>query len=234
MAKYGWYLDGEEQVRDTGDDVAEMIQDAVKEFTSSEEIIAEERGDSEDDLKQSISSFISKMRVGEMRELCADDLIDESDVIEADDDCSGPLTGNDICSMINSRILDELDEGSACVKKNSPKFPSRISGGSREFAAAVMQWARLSISFDPPTICRGTNPLPMCLVNGAWICGDKKHEDADISAYVVYTTQPCPETGHEGWGWWARGRMGEAASLKEAMSQAEAKLAQIAAKETAQ
>lgn len=234
MHKYGWYLDEEQQVRGTGDDFAEMIQDAVKEFIASEEIAAEERGDSEDDLNQSIGIFISKMRIGEMRELRADDLIDESDVIEADDDCSGPLTGNDICSMINSRILDELEEGSACVKQNSQKFPSRIFGGSREFAAEVMQWAKLSISFDPPTICRGTNPLPMCLVNGVWIWGDKKHEDADISAYVVYTTQPCPETGHEGWGWWAQGRMGEAASLKEAMSQAEAKLAQIAAREASQ
>jgi hypothetical protein len=46
-----------------------------------------------------------------------------------------------------------------------------------------------------------------------------------------HTTQPSPETGHEGWVWWAQGRMGEAASLKEAMSQAEAKLAQIDEKE---
>lgn len=46
MVKYGWYIDGEEQVRSTGDDFVGLIQDAVKEFTAAEEIVAEERGDS--------------------------------------------------------------------------------------------------------------------------------------------------------------------------------------------
>ena len=159
MSKYGWYLDGEEQVRSTGDDVVELIQAAVKEFTAAEEIVAEERGDSEQQLLESIGTFISKMRVGEMEQLSA----------------------------------------------------------------------------SKPLECReGRNPIPMCLVNGAWIWGDKQHEDADVSAYVVYTTEPSPETGHMGWVWWALGRMGDANTLQDAMAQAEAKLAQIAAKEAGQ
>ncbi len=159
MSKYGWYLDGEEQVRSTGDDVVELIQAAVKGFTAAEEIVAEERGNSERQLLQSISDFIGKMRVGEMEQLSAS---------------------------------------------------------------------------DPATICKGRNPIPMCLINGQWIWGDKQHEDADVSACVVYTTEPSPETGHMGWVWWALGRMGDSNTLKYAMAQAEAKLDQIAAKEAGQ
>ena len=158
MDKYGWYLGGEDQVRGTGNDVAELIQHAVNEFTAAEEIVAEERGDSEQQLLESIGTFIGKMRVGEMEQLSA----------------SQPL---------------ECQEG--------------------------------------------RNPIPMCLVDGAWIWGDKQHENADVSAYVVYTTEPSPETGHIGWAWWALGRMGDANTLQDAMAQAKAKLAQITAAEQA-
>ena len=158
MNKYGWNLGGEDQVRGTGNDVAELIQHAVNEFTAAEEIVAEERGDSEQQLLESIGTFIGKMRVGEMEQLSAS---------------------------------------------------------------------------KPPKCREGRNPIPMCLVNGAWIWGDKQHEDADISACVVYTTQPSPETGHMGWVWWVLGRMGDANTLKDAMAQAEAKLDQIAEKQGA-
>ncbi len=233
MSKYGWYIEGEEQVRGTGDDFVELIQDAVKEFTAAEEIVAEERGDSEDGLKHSINNFLGMMRVGEMEQLSASELIDASDILEADEDFSGPLTGHDVCEMVNCRLDDEMGEGSACIKSASQEFPTRVMGDSRTFAEAVMAWAEGNISFDPPLICRGRNPFPMCLVDGAWIWGDKKHEDADVQAYVVYTTQPSPETGHEGWVWWALGRMGDANTLQDAMAQAEAKLDQIAAKQGA-
>ena len=43
-------------------------------------------------------------------------------------------------------------------------------------------------------------------------------------AYVVYATEPSPETGHVGWCWWAQGRMGDAATLGEAKAKAEAVL----------
>lgn len=234
MSKYGWYIDGEEQVRSTGDDVVELIQAAVKEFTAAEEIVAEERGDSEDELKHSINNFLGMMRVGEMKQLSASYLIDESDILEADEDFSGPLTGHDVCEMVNCKLNDEMGEGSACIKSDSQEFPTRVIGDPRAFAEAAMAWAKENISFDPPFICKGRNPIPMCLVNGQWIWGDKQHEDADVQAYIVYTTQPSPETGHEGWVWWALGRMGDANTLQDAMAQAEAKLAQIAAKEAGQ
>lgn len=228
MSKYGWYLDGEEQVISTSDDFVELIQDAVEEFTAAEEIVAEERGDSDDELTHSINNFLGMMRVGEMEQLSASDLIDESDILEADDDFSGPLTGHDVCEMVTCRLDGE---GSACINSDSQEFPTRVIGDSRAFAEAVMAWAEENISFHPPFICRGRNPFPMGLVDGAWIWGDKQHEDADVSAYVVYTTEPIPETGHMGWVWWVLGRMGDANTLQDAMAQAEAKLAQIAAKE---
>lgn len=232
MKKYGWYQDGE-CVQETSDDAYALINEAIAEFAAGEKLIAQNHGHSDDAVLENIADFVRKMRVGEMSTLCASDLIDESDILEADEDFSGPLTGHDVCEMVNCRLADEIDEGSACIKRNSKEFPTRVIGDSRAFAEAVMAWAKENISFDPPFICRGRNPIPMCLVDGKWIWGDKKHEDADVRAYVVYTTVPCPETGHEGWGWWAHGRMGEAATLMDAMAQAEAKLAQIAARDGA-
>jgi len=116
------------------------------------------------------------------------------------------------------------------VIADSAPFPTANEAGKTD-AAAVLEWARKNITFDPPNYCNGRNPFPFCLVDGKWIFGEKETENADIKAYVVYTTQPSPETGHEGWVWWAHGRMGDSETLQDAMSQAEEKLAQIAEKE---
>jgi hypothetical protein len=62
---------------------------------------------------------------------------------------------------------------------------------------------------------------PYELVDGRWQ-GSTEYEP---NAVVVYSDEPSPETGHEGWVWWARGRMGEARSLAEAKQAAEAALA---------
>lgn len=233
MSKYGWYIDGEEQVRGTGDDFVELIQDAVKEFTAAEEIVAEERGDSEAQLLQSISDFIGKMRVGEMLTIEVDELIDEQDIIDFSCDDSPPMGETDLWELMDVRVSDVVADGHCDIIKDSAPFPVADKDGEVD-AAAILEWARNNIVFDPPQYCDGRNPIPMCLVNGAWIWGDKKHEDADVSACVVYTTEPSPETGHMGWVWWALGRMGDANTLQDAMAQAKAKLAQIAAKEAAE
>lgn len=54
---------------------------------------------------------------------------------------------------------------------------------------------------------------------GEWVEGGEEREGA---AFVVYCSEPSPETGHEGWCWWACGKMGEAASLDAAKAAAEA------------
>ena len=49
------------------------------------------------------------------------------------------------------------------------------------------------------------------------------HEREPI-AVVTYAEEPSPETGHEGWCWWAAGKMGEARSFRAAQRAAERRL----------
>lgn len=43
-------------------------------------------------------------------------------------------------------------------------------------------------------------------------------------AVVTFTDEPSPETGHEGWCWWAMGSMGEAPTYEAACAAAVAEL----------
>lgn len=45
--------------------------------------------------------------------------------------------------------------------------------------------------------------------------------NAEPKAIVTFATEPSPETGHEGWCWWALGRMGEAETYEDAKKAAE-------------
>ncbi len=229
MKKYGWYQDGE-CVQETSADAYALINEAIAEFAAGEKLIAQNHGHSDDAVRETIADFVRTMRVGEMRTIEVDQLIDEQDIIDFGCDDSPPMGEADCWELIDVRLADVVSDVEVIVAKDSEPFPAAEKGGKLD-AAAVRAWARKNIVFDPSCYCDGRNPIPICLVDGKWIWGDKKHEDADVQAYVVYTTTPAPETGHEGWVWWAQGRMGEAASLKEAMSQAEAKLAQIDEKE---
>lgn len=50
-------------------------------------------------------------------------------------------------------------------------------------------------------------------VNGRW----QASSDADPDAVIAYAEEPSPETGHEGWIWWARGgHMGESKTYEDA------------------
>ena len=221
MPKYGWYTEGDEIIGGSGDDVADLIHDAVADFAAGEKEGTEEA-------RSNIADFIRKLRVGEFRAFAVDELIDEEDIAEHELDYYMPMGQADLWELLYTRIADVV--GFEVEVKSSAQFITPDESGKIQ-ASAIMEWARKNITFDPPHYCDGRNPFPFCLVDGKWIFGEKETENADIKAYVVYTTQPSPETGDEGWVWWAQGRMGEAGTLQDAMSQAEAKLAQIAAKE---
>lgn len=64
--------------------------------------------------------------------------------------------------------------------------------------------------------------IPTEFVDGRWIHPSPSGPEPD--AVVTYTTVPSPETGHVGWCWWARGRMGDAQSYEDAKRAAEAAL----------
>ena len=53
--------------------------------------------------------------------------------------------------------------------------------------------------------------------------------NAEPLAVVTYATEPSPETGHVGWCWWARGRMGEAATYEAAKAAAERVVKEVSA-----
>jgi len=59
--------------------------------------------------------------------------------------------------------------------------------------------------------------LPTEFVCGEWIMSGQAEPDA----VVTYASEPSPETGHVGWCWWARGKMGEARDYVAAREAAE-------------
>lgn len=62
--------------------------------------------------------------------------------------------------------------------------------------------------------------LPTEHACGEWIMSGQAEPDA----VVTYASEPSPETGHEGWCWWARGKMGEAKDYMAAREAAERSL----------
>lgn len=59
--------------------------------------------------------------------------------------------------------------------------------------------------------------LPTEYVCGEWIMAGQAEPDA----VVTYASDPSPETGHVGWCWWARGKMGESRDYVAARDAAE-------------
>jgi hypothetical protein len=66
--------------------------------------------------------------------------------------------------------------------------------------------------------------VPTEYVGGAW----RWPSDDEPDALVTFAAEPDPETGHVGWCWWARGKMGDAVSYLEARQKAEASLSRMA------
>ncbi len=65
-----------------------------------------------------------------------------------------------------------------------------------------------------------TRGLPTEYVDGEWIV--HAADGPEPAAVVTYAIEPSPETGHDGWCWWALGRMGAAVSYEAARAAAEA------------
>ncbi len=61
------------------------------------------------------------------------------------------------------------------------------------------------------------NRLPVEYWEGRW----HWPSDAEPKAIVSFASEPSPETGHEGWVWWALGRMGESETYEAAKQAAE-------------
>ena len=61
--------------------------------------------------------------------------------------------------------------------------------------------------------------VPTEFVDGCWVLPT---HDSCPDAVVTFASEASPETGHQGWCWWALGRMGEALSYNEARAKAEA------------
>lgn len=66
--------------------------------------------------------------------------------------------------------------------------------------------------------CEQLRLAPTECVDGRWI---HPTDDSEPVALVTYAFEPSPETGHEGWCWWALGKMGDAASYEQARLAAE-------------
>lgn len=79
-----------------------------------------------------------------------------------------------------------------------------------------------TVRLDPDVCCNGRYPLPIAWIEGEWVFGSTS--DCMEAAVITYASEPSPETGHEVWCWWALGKIGCAASLKEAMRAADAVL----------
>ena len=54
-------------------------------------------------------------------------------------------------------------------------------------------------------------------IDGAW----RPPSEGQPWAFVGYTEEPTPDTGHVGWIWWAQGKMGDAPSFAAAREMAE-------------
>jgi hypothetical protein len=65
-------------------------------------------------------------------------------------------------------------------------------------------------------------PLPSEYVEGEWCYPT---DESNPAAVVTYSQHPSPETGSEGWVWWALGKVGDADSYDSAMAAAEAVIA---------
>lgn len=69
--------------------------------------------------------------------------------------------------------------------------------------------------------CGALQPAPTEYALGTWRLADDPEPGDDPAGVIVYASEPSPETGHVGWCWWARGRMGDAPSYEAARAEVE-------------
>lgn len=200
MMRYGSYYDGC-TVQEEHDDVWTLLERAIPEAADDERTHA--------------------LLVGEMHECSAAELFDEQDVISMSDD--GRLTADEIVAIVSERHGERVYDGLATIDDAAAK-PAlrRIVQAHRcaeDAAPDIVRWAVEYIALDPHIACMGRKPLPIEYIDGEWIWGGG---DGEPAAVITYAAEPSPETGHVGWCWWARGKMGDAKTLREAMAACEA------------
>lgn len=76
-----------------------------------------------------------------------------------------------------------------------------------------------------PNVHEILHMVPTEYVGGEWIVPGPDGPEPD--AVITYATEEGPETGHVGWMWWARGKMGEATTYEAAKLAAEAVLRRV-------
>lgn len=201
--RYGWYYDGG-YVQDDGEDVWALIESAVLE--------AAEEG------------RLHALMVGPMRSCSVTDIFDADDVVSMCAD--GRLTPDEIVEVIAERHSESVYDGTATLAsaEAKPAFARIVRAHRRAEDAAeeIVQWATDHVTLDPASACHGRRPIPLELVEGEWIFGDRETADTEPAAVITYATEFIPETGDVGWCWWACGAMGDAPTLREAMARAEA------------
>lgn len=195
---YGYYSEGG-SVQATNEDVWTLIEEAVLDAVDCERL--------------------ESLRVGPMRDLEVSELIDVSDIIDLAQD--GRLTPDNVVEVITERAAERIEEGHAYYDSREAKVAFRRivqeHKNETEGAPALIAWAEEHVSLDPSRYCDGRFPLPLEHVEGEWRFGCRDVEPPPSQGFVTYATEPSPETGHVGWCWWALGKMGDAATLAQAM-----------------
>ncbi len=190
---YGWYYE-EGTVQSEDGDVWDVIQEAVTEG-------AEE-------------GRLDRVMVGPMEDYKPSDFLDD-DTIELNVASAVCIDPESICEEVNAQLYDLVTDGYARLKEDAtaPEFdPAKPD--------EIRAWADANIVLEPSRVCDGRYPLPIDYVDGKWRFGTEILDNSD--AIVTYSTEPDPETGHEGWCWMVPDtNMGEAKTLKEAMRAAE-------------
>lgn len=110
------------------------------------------------------------------------------------------------------------------TKFNPDELLVELRGLGQEFKTAT--GSTMSSISGVSCDARHLRLAPTIFANGAWTLDS----EAEPQALVTYTFEPCSETGHIGWCWWALGHMGDASSYEQARAKAEAVVARRAHK----
>lgn len=99
------------------------------------------------------------------------------------------------------------------------------SNGEHDKSAAVellrSDLARVTAERDEAR-CERDARVPLASLPTEYVCGEWiMAGQAEPDAVVTYASDPSPETGHVGWCWWARGKMGESRDYVAARDAAE-------------
>lgn len=200
--RYGWYYEGG-SVQGDGENAWAVLAEAVEQAAEDERSHA--------------------VMVGEMVEHSAGDYLTAEDIVSLAED--GRMTADYLVETISERHGERVWDGQATLASADAKPALRrivqAHRSAEDAAADVIAWAHDHVSLDPHISCDGRPPLPVEYVEGEWRWGCMDPEPPEPAAVVTYAQEPSPETGHEGWVWWALGKMGEAPTLREAMAAAE-------------